>query len=66
MSASPPDGGHALSPPLPYDMTPRADRATRDVKLQQFVHTATRARDHGRVHAFDEAFDEIPDSPDDD
>lgn len=39
---------HLLDPRLPYDMTPRANRAADDVKLQQFVNNATRGRNQGR------------------
>jgi len=48
--------GDTLNPPLPYDMTPRAERAIADVKLQQFVHAATDTRDRGRVDACRAAF----------
>ncbi len=45
-----------LFPKLPYDMGPAAAKATGDRKLQQFVHSATRIKDHGRVSACREAF----------
>lgn len=51
MSAS-----RVLTPTLPFDMTPRADAAGRDVKLQQFVNRATQIKDHGRVGACRAAF----------
>lgn len=45
-----------LFPKLPYDMGPAAAKATGDLKLQQFVHSATRIKDRGRVSACREAF----------
>ena len=41
---------------MPFDLKARANVAVADVKLQQFVGTATRFRDDGRVRVFAEAF----------
>jgi len=49
-------GSRVLTPDLPFDMSPRADVAGRDVKLQQFVNSATQIKDHGRVNACRAAF----------
>lgn len=48
--------GEVLRPALPYDMRPAAERASRDVPLQQLVNSATRLKDRGRVSACREAF----------
>lgn len=48
--------GDVLSPALPYDIRPAAARAVRDLPLQQFVNSATRLKDRGRVDACREAF----------
>src|SRR5262245_64736554 len=48
--------GDVLAPALPYDMRPAAARAARDRSLQQFVNSATRLKDRGRVDACREAF----------
>lgn len=45
-----------LSPTLPYDMSPAAGKASRDVQLQQFVNSATELKDRGRVSACHQAF----------
>lgn len=50
------DGHDILFPPLPYAMPPRAERASRDVQLQQFVHHATRVKDQGRRSAAAQTF----------
>jgi L-lactate dehydrogenase complex protein LldF len=50
------DGERIVSPVLPYDMRPRADRAARDIRLQQFVKNATSLKNNGRVSACREAF----------
>ncbi|HEX7009168.1 MAG TPA: LutB/LldF family L-lactate oxidation iron-sulfur protein [Phycisphaeraceae bacterium] len=55
-SHAPKAGEHPLSPPLPYDIRPRADRATRDIQLQQFVNHATLLKDQARRQAVSEAF----------
>ncbi len=56
-------GSTVLTPNLPFDMSPRADTARRDIKLQQFVNSATQLKDHGRVSAcraaFGDRYDEI-------
>ena len=38
---APPTGHELLFPPLPYDFAARADRASGDIRLQQFVTSAT-------------------------
>lgn len=47
-----PDGhgpeANILAPPLPYRVTQRADKATADIQLQQFVNSATLAKDTAR------------------
>lgn len=45
-----------LSPELPYDMSPAAAKASRNVQLQQFVNSATQIKDRGRVSACRAAF----------
>lgn len=49
---------HPLDPALPYRMAPRAAGATRDVRLQQFVNSATTLKNAGRRSACREAFGE--------
>ena len=52
MSASPPENGrHLLDPPLPFDMTPRIERAVDDEQLQLFVNVAAHGKHVGRVVA---------------
>ncbi len=58
------ESGHEiLFPALPYDMKPRAVRAAGDVRLQQFVGSATRSKDSGRRstcrETFGERYDEL-------
>lgn len=60
---SPREGRHAgggaeaiLEPSLPYDMRPRAARAARNIRLQTFVHRASRLKHEGRVSACESAF----------
>lgn len=52
-----------LTPDLPFDMSPRATAAGRDVTLQQFVNSATQIKDRGRVSAchaaFGDRYDEV-------
>ncbi len=50
------DAHQILFPQLPYDMTPRAKRATQDVRLQQFVNRATLQKDQGRRKALSHWF----------
>lgn len=57
MSAS-----RVLAPTLPFDMTPRADVAGRDVRLQQFVNSATQIKDRGRSSVCGAAFGDRYDS----
>lgn len=49
-------GSHALDVELPYDIRPRAAKAIGDIRLQQFVGSATSSKDHGRVDIFRETF----------
>jgi L-lactate dehydrogenase complex protein LldF len=49
---------HPLDVALPYNIHPRAQRAVVDIKLQQFVRSATSSKDHGRRDAFRAAFGE--------
>jgi len=55
---APGDHSSPLFPTLPHDMGAAAAKATGDLKLQQFVHSATRLKDQGRVSACREAFGE--------
>lgn len=50
--------GNPLHVPLPYDIRPRAAKATADIQLQQFVNTATLGKDRGRRAAFTRVFGE--------
>ncbi len=45
-----------IAPPLPFDMKPRAREAVRDLKLQQFVGSATHLKDIHRGGIFDRDF----------
>ena len=45
-----------LAPALPFDMKPRANEAAADRQLQQFVGSATRIKDRGRVNTCRDAF----------
>lgn len=49
---------HPLDVSLPYDIAPRADAASRDVKLRLAVSSATQSKDDGRKNACREAFGE--------
>jgi L-lactate dehydrogenase complex protein LldF len=51
-------GEEILSPPLPYRMGPRVERAVRDVRLRQFVENAAELKHRGRVNACRDAFGE--------
>lgn len=55
---SAPINAHPLDPPLPFEMKPRARVASRDLQLQQFVNSATRGKDRGRVSTCEDAFGE--------
>ncbi len=48
--------GNPLAPPLPYDLSPKADLATKDEHLQKFVNRATVARDGNRKKVCLEVF----------
>jgi L-lactate dehydrogenase complex protein LldF len=50
------EGEHILSPSLPYDINARADQATADPQLQQYIDTATRSKDQARQRVLGEAF----------
>ncbi len=51
-------GHDILFPPLPYDIHARAQAATHDTQLQQFVHNATYLKDQGRKRIFAASFGE--------
>ncbi|MBC7772513.1 MAG: lactate utilization protein [Pyrinomonadaceae bacterium] len=51
-----PNPPSVLAPALPFDMKPRAKEAAADRQLQQFVGSATRIKDRGRVNTCREAF----------
>ncbi len=55
-AASGPTPEHPLHVRLPFDLTPRAARAIRDVQLQQFVGHATASKDRGRRDGFKDLF----------
>lgn len=52
MTTAEPHPEHPHHVALPYDLTPRARAAVRDVKLQQFVAAATISKDRARRAAF--------------
>ncbi len=58
---TPPDHS-PLFPPLPYDMKPVAERAGRNIELQQFVNSATRLKNSARVRTAADTFADKYDS----
>ena len=52
------NGQSILFPPLPFDLKARADLATKDEKLQQFVNHAAYSRDQQRKNVCGETFGE--------
>jgi L-lactate dehydrogenase complex protein LldF len=59
---APATGHDILFPPLPFDLKARATRSTGDVKLQQFIETATVAKDFARRQVLPAAFGEHVDA----
>lgn len=58
----PPSGHDLLFPRLPYTVKDRADYATQDLKLQQFVNHATLSKDDARKRVLAESFGERTDA----
>ncbi len=52
------EGHEILCPPLPYDINTRADQATGNAQLQQFVNRATYTKDQSRKRVCGDVFGE--------